>query len=145
MLEQPVLLLQGPALPHLEEMVNRTMGNKGCDRANASQRQSDSFLSSATKAAFVNLLLHCFTATRLKLRNWNYGLILLHDQDYRVKYSTRNFSRLLLRGLKLQHPRTWFGRHHALLVLPSHKSCDHYPTTPQMTLLVQMGKIKSWS
>lgn len=116
----PCFPWQGPALPLLEEMANKVMGNRGCDMASAGQKQSDSFPTSAIKAALVSLLLHCFIATRLKLRNGSYGLILLHDQDYGVPYSIRNFSLLVPRGLKFQHPWTWFGRHQAPLVLPSH-------------------------
>lgn len=78
LLELPVLLLQGPALPLLEEMANRVMGNKGAVVGPMQvRRQSGSFLTSATKAASVGLLLRCFTDTGLKLRNWDYGLILL--------------------------------------------------------------------
>ena len=56
-------------------------------------------LKSATKAASVGLLLPCFTAARLTGRNWNYGFILLHGQDYTVPHSTRHFSPLVLRDL----------------------------------------------
>lgn len=55
-----------------------------------------SSLRSATKAG---LLRRRFTATRLTGRNWNYGLILPHGHNYRVPFSIRHFSPLLLRCL----------------------------------------------
>lgn len=153
LLELPILLLQGLALPFLVEMVKRSfwMGEKlqdegkqsDCDRAIAGQRQSDCKFSKicyqSSYQTSVGLLLHCFTATRLMGRNWNYSLILL--QDYTVPYDIRHFSPL--RGLQFQHPWTWFGRRQAPLIQTSSVGAVS-ATLPllRLALLVQMSRIK---